>query len=165
MLDIKFVRENPEALDAAMANRQGSWDRERFFALDEERRSVIAEVEDLQATRNAESKKIGVLMKEGKRDEAERARALQAARDAEADAMTDSHSTDGAATTGEPNPLVRQDPLVCDYERVEMATTPDNALVGMAYVIGDAADRKRLVAADVLIDALGTWLYDDADEA
>ena len=88
------------------------------------------------------------------RDEAERARALQAARDAEADAMTDSHSTDGAATTGEPNPLVRQNPLVCDYERVEMATTPDNALVGMAYVIGDAADRKRLVAADVLIDAL-----------
>lgn len=88
------------------------------------------------------------------RDEAERARALQAARDAEADAMIDSHSTDGAATTGEPNPLVRQNPLVCNYERVEMATTPDNALVGMAYVIGDAADRKRLVAADVLIDAL-----------
>lgn len=88
------------------------------------------------------------------RDEASRARALQAARDAEADATPDSHSTDGAATTGEPNPLGRQKPLVCDYERVEMATTPDNALVGMAYVIGDAADRKRLVAADVLIDAL-----------
>lgn len=88
------------------------------------------------------------------RDEAERARALQAARDDEADATSDSHSTDGAATTGEPNPLVRQNPLVCDYERVEMATTPDNALVGMAYVIGDAADRKRLAAADVLIDAL-----------
>lgn len=88
------------------------------------------------------------------RDEAERARALQTARDDEADATSDSHSTDGAATTGEPNPLVRQNPLVCDYERVEMATTPDNALVGMAYVIGDAADRKRLVAADVLIDAL-----------
>ena len=88
------------------------------------------------------------------RDEAERARALQAARDAEADVMSDSHSTDCAAAIGGPNPLVRQNPLVCDYERVEMATTPDNALVGMAYVIGDAADRKRLVAADVLIDAL-----------
>ncbi len=49
--------ENPAALAAAMANRQGSWDRERFFALDEERRSVISQVEDLQATRNAESKK------------------------------------------------------------------------------------------------------------
>lgn len=88
------------------------------------------------------------------RDEAERARALQTARDNEADATSGSHSTDGAATIGKPNPLVRQDPLVCDYERVEMDTTPDNALVGMAYVIGDAADRKRLVAADVLIDAL-----------
>lgn len=88
------------------------------------------------------------------RDEAERARALQTARDDEADATSGSHSTDGAATIGGPNPLVRQNPLVCDYERVEMATTPDNALVGMAYVIGDAADRKRLVAADVLIDAL-----------
>ena len=88
------------------------------------------------------------------RDEAERARALQAARDDEADATSDSHSTDCATAIGGPNPLVRQNPLVCDYERVEMATTPDNALVGMAYVIGDAADRKRLVAADVLIDAL-----------
>ena len=74
MLDIKFVRENPEALDAAMANRQGSWDRERFFALDEERRSVITQVEELQATRNTESKKIGALMKEGKREEAEAAK-------------------------------------------------------------------------------------------
>ena len=88
------------------------------------------------------------------RDEAERARALQTARDDEADATSDSRSTDCAAAIGGPNPLVRQNPLVCDYERVEMATTPDNALVGMAYVIGDAADRKRLVAADVLIDAL-----------
>ncbi len=88
------------------------------------------------------------------RDEAERARLLKAARDAGTDTPNDPRAVDGAATIGEPNPLVPQAPLVCDYERVEMATTPDNALVGMAYVIGDAADRKRLVAADVLIDAL-----------
>ena len=31
MLDIKFVRENPDAIDVAMANRQTSWDREKFF--------------------------------------------------------------------------------------------------------------------------------------
>ena len=74
MLDIKFVRENPKVLDAAMANRPGSSDAERFFALDEERRSVISQVEDLQATRNAESKKIGIFMKEGKREEAEAAK-------------------------------------------------------------------------------------------
>ena len=74
MLDIKFVRENPDVIDTAMANRQTSWDRERFFALDEERRGVITEVEELQATRNAESKKIGTLMREGKREEAEAAK-------------------------------------------------------------------------------------------
>lgn len=51
MLDIKFVRENPDALDEAMANRQGSWDREKFFELDGERRAVITEVEELQAQR------------------------------------------------------------------------------------------------------------------
>ena len=74
MLDIKFVRENPDALDQAMANRQGSWDREKFFELDGERRAVITEVEELQAQRNAESKKIGMLMKEGKREEADAAK-------------------------------------------------------------------------------------------
>ena len=74
MLDIKFVRENPDAIDTAMANRQTSWDREKFFELDDERRAVITEIEELQATRNAESKKIGALMKEGKKDEAEAAK-------------------------------------------------------------------------------------------
>ena len=74
MLDIKFVRENPDAIDVAMANRQTSWDREKFFELDDERRAVITEVEELQATRNAESKKIGALMKEGKKEEAEAAK-------------------------------------------------------------------------------------------
>ena len=31
MLDIKVVRETPDAIDTAMANRQTSWDREKFF--------------------------------------------------------------------------------------------------------------------------------------
>ena len=80
MLDIKFVRENPDAVDKACESRQNAhWDRQKFFELDEERRSVIAEVESLQAARNAESKKIGELMREGKKDEAEAAKAQVAA--------------------------------------------------------------------------------------
>ena len=72
MLDIKFVRENPDVIDAACASRQNAhWDREKFFELDAERRSVIAEVESLQAERNAISKQIGLFMREGKKDEAE----------------------------------------------------------------------------------------------
>ena len=80
MLDIKFVRENPDAVDRACESRQNAhWDREKFFELDEERRSVISEVEKLQAERNAVSKQIGQLMREGKRDEAEAAKAQVAA--------------------------------------------------------------------------------------
>ena len=80
MLDIKFVRENPDAVDKSCASRQNAhWDRERFFELDEERRSTIVEVEGLQAERNAASKQIGQLMREGKRDEAEAAKAKVAA--------------------------------------------------------------------------------------
>ena len=80
MLDIKFVRENPDVVDKACESRQNAhWDRDRFFELDEERRSVISEVEKLQAERNAVSKQIGQLMRDGKKDEAEAAKAQVAA--------------------------------------------------------------------------------------
>ena len=79
MLDIKFVRENPDVVDKAIASRNGTWDRERFFELDADRRSLIAEVEALQAERNALSKQIGQLMREGRKDEAEAAKAKVAA--------------------------------------------------------------------------------------
>lgn len=58
------------------------------------------------------------------------------------------------ACAGDPNPLERQKPVVCDYASVHMDTTPENALVGMAFVLGDALDRKRIVAADLLLDSL-----------
>ena len=80
MLDIKFVRENPDLVDKACESRQNAhWDREKFFELDEERRSVIAEVEALQAARNSASKEIGQLMREGKKKEAEAKKAEVAA--------------------------------------------------------------------------------------
>ena len=76
MLDIKFVRENPDIVDKSCESGQNAhWDREKFFELDEERRSVIAEVEKLQADRNSVSKQIGLFMKDGKKDEAEAAKA------------------------------------------------------------------------------------------
>ncbi|RRF98957.1 MAG: serine--tRNA ligase [Coriobacteriaceae bacterium] len=75
MLDIKFVRENPDIVDKSCASRQNvRWDREKFFELDEERHSVIAEVEQLQAERNSISKQIGKLLRDGKKDEAEEAK-------------------------------------------------------------------------------------------
>ena len=56
MLDIKFVRENPDVVDKACESRQNAhWDRERFFELDEARRSTIGEVERVQAHRQADA--------------------------------------------------------------------------------------------------------------
>ena len=74
MLDIKYVRENQEEVAEAMKNRNASWDAERFSSLDENRRAAIVKEEALQQERNAASKSIGEMMREGKKDEAEAAK-------------------------------------------------------------------------------------------
>ena len=75
MLDIKFVRDNLDAVTQAMADRNFTgWDPERFTELDAQRRQLIKEEEELQATRNATSKLIGQMMGQGKKDEAEAAK-------------------------------------------------------------------------------------------
>lgn len=71
-----------------------------------------------------------------------------------------SRRMDAAVAAGEdpsalaPNPLSVQAPVTCEYKRVEMATTPENALVGLGLVLGSALDRKRTIAADILFEAL-----------
>lgn len=62
----------------------------------------------------------------------------------------------GASTrdAGEPNPLPLQSPVSAGLSRIEMATAPENAAVGLAYVIGTFADRERMLAVDILLDAL-----------
>ena len=75
MLDIRFVREHLDEVATAMQNRNHTWDSARFQELDESRRASIAKEEELQAKRNALSKSIGKLMGEGKREEAEAAKA------------------------------------------------------------------------------------------
>ena len=75
MLDLRFVRENLDAVAEAMKNRNAKFDAARFSELDEARRAGIAEEESLQAQRNKTSKEIGALMKQGKKDEAEAAKA------------------------------------------------------------------------------------------
>ncbi len=74
MLDVRFVRENQEAVAEAMKNRNASWDGERFAELDEARRAAIAEEETLQAERNTASKQIGAMMAAGQKAEAEAAK-------------------------------------------------------------------------------------------
>lgn len=71
MLDIKWIRENPEAFNTAMAKRGSDASAEALIALDEARRSHIGKVQDAQQRRNAASKEIGQAMAAGDQAKAE----------------------------------------------------------------------------------------------
>jgi seryl-tRNA synthetase len=72
MLDLNFVRDNLERVRAALEARNApTVALDDFARMDAERRRVIAESDELNAGRNAASRAIGALMKEGRRDEAE----------------------------------------------------------------------------------------------
>ncbi|MDO9415350.1 serine--tRNA ligase [Pararhizobium sp.] len=62
MLDIKWIRDNPEALDAALAKRGAEPLAAFLISLDEKRRSLIQQLQDMQSRRNSASKEIGAAM-------------------------------------------------------------------------------------------------------
>lgn len=53
-----------------------------------------------------------------------------------------------------PNAIGIQEPCVALDETVRMETAPENAGVGLAYVVGEARDFERVLACDILLDAL-----------
>jgi len=59
MLDIKWVRDNPDALDNALKARGAAPAAAELVAIDDQRRSHIAKLQDAQTRRNAASKDIG----------------------------------------------------------------------------------------------------------
>ncbi len=74
MLDIKFLRENPDVVKQNIKNKfQDSKLSlvDEVIELDKRNREIKGEVEALRAEKNKISKMIGTLMKEGKREEAE----------------------------------------------------------------------------------------------
>ena len=77
MLDIRFVRENPEVVKQNIRNKFQDNKLplvDEVIELDKRNREIKQEVEGLRAEKNKISKMIGGLMKEGKRDEAEEAK-------------------------------------------------------------------------------------------
>ena len=72
MLDLNFVRDNLEAVRAALKNRNFPADSlDKFVELDSERRRVISEADRINQLRNSSSKEIGALMQAGNKDDAE----------------------------------------------------------------------------------------------
>ncbi len=57
MLDIKFIRENPDIVRASIKNRNLKLNIQEVIDMDSERRKILVEVEGLKAEKNAISKK------------------------------------------------------------------------------------------------------------
>ncbi len=78
MIDIKFLRENPEAVKQNIKNKFQDEKLplvDEVIELDKLNRSYILEGDELRASRNKLSKQIGALMGQGKREEAEAVKA------------------------------------------------------------------------------------------
>lgn len=70
MIDIKFLRENPEAVKQNIRNKFQDSKLElvdKVIELDAESRAVKAQADELRANRNKISKQIGALMAQGKK--------------------------------------------------------------------------------------------------
>ena len=75
MLDIQLLRNDIQTTAQRLAQRGFVLDTERFGELEGRRKQLQIRSEELQAQRNSLSKQIGVLMGQGKKDEAEAAKA------------------------------------------------------------------------------------------
>ena len=92
MLDIKFLRENPDIVKQNIKNK--FQDRklplvDEVIELDLENRKIKQEVEALRADRNKLSKQIGGLMAKGEKEEAERVKAEVAKNSSRVDELTE----------------------------------------------------------------------------
>lgn len=77
MIDLKFLRENPETVKQNMKNKFQEYKLhlvDEVIEYDKQSRAVKQEADDLRSKRNTISKQIGALMAQGKRDEAEAAK-------------------------------------------------------------------------------------------
>ena len=91
MIDIKFLRENPEIVKQNIRNKFQDKKLplvDEVIELDKKNRSYIQEVETLRAQKNKISKEIGKLMGQGKKEEAEAVKAQVAKDNARIDELT-----------------------------------------------------------------------------
>lgn len=73
MLDMKFVRENPELVMDAMRKRNANVNLDEFLELEKKRRELTLQVEALKSQRNAASQEIGKMKKAGESADAQMA--------------------------------------------------------------------------------------------
>lgn len=89
MHDIRMIRDNPAAFDAALSRRGIAGLSSQILTLDEERRAKILAAETAQADANAAAKQVGAAKASGDEAEFERLRALVATKKAEITALNE----------------------------------------------------------------------------
>ena len=96
MHDIRFIRENPAAFDAALSRRGLEPMSASLLAMDEARRAKIHAAETAAAAQNAASKDVGAAKARGDDAEFERLRALVAEKKAEGARLTEEAGAEDA---------------------------------------------------------------------
>ena len=99
MHDIRMIRDNPAAFDAALETRGISASSSAILAIDEARRGAIQKAEEAQAARNAASKDVGQAKARGDEAEFERLRALVAEKKEEIAALEEEAKAKDAELT------------------------------------------------------------------
>lgn len=99
MHDIKAIRENPAAFDAALARRGMESMSSQVLAIDESRRTKIQAAEEAKAEQNKASKSVGAAKAKGDEAEFERLRALVADKKAEIARLNDEAKAEDARLT------------------------------------------------------------------
>jgi len=99
MHDIKAIRENPDAFDAALARRGEAPLSSSLLQIDSARRAKILAAEEAQAEQNKASKLVGAAKAQGDEAEFERLRALVAEKKAAVAALSDEAKAEDAKLT------------------------------------------------------------------
>ena len=99
MHDIRAIRENPAAFDAALARRGKVAVSSQILALDSERRAFIQEAEAAQAEINSASKQVGAAKAKGDESEFERLRGLVSEKKAQVANLTEQAKVKNEALT------------------------------------------------------------------
>jgi len=99
MHDIRAIRENPAAFDAALARRGKAPVSSQILALDSERRACIQEAEAAQADINSASKQVGAAKAKGDEAEFERLRGLVSEKKAQVANLTEQAKVKDEALT------------------------------------------------------------------
>ncbi len=148
MLDLRLIRSEPEVVRAALARRKADGPLDELLALDEQRRALQTEADELRAERNRASQAIGEARRAGRDAAAEQA---AAGRLGERLATLDARLADVAAQLDE---VLLRLPNIPDASAADGMTEEDGVTVaiGGAMPEFDFEPRDHLALAGPLID-------------